>query len=139
MYNSLDKLYDIVDKEKISIFENRWSTALARIFEMDNNYIIALAKNNIENSMQEREVIAEELGHYYCNALYYLNDSVLQKSKCEYRAKKWAYNALVPVQKLKAKIKEGLTNIYDLAEYFEVEPNYMNDCINFYNEIGVLI
>lgn len=39
MYNSLEKLYDIVDREKISIFENNWSTALARIFEIDENYI----------------------------------------------------------------------------------------------------
>lgn len=138
MYNNLEKLYDIVDKEKISIFENNWSTALARIFEIDDNYIIALARNNIENSMQEREVIAEELGHYYCNALYYLTDSSLQKSKCEYRAKKWAYSILVPLQILKDKISDGLNSIYDLADYFGVEPEYMNNCLNFYNEIGAL-
>lgn len=139
MYNNLEKLYDIVEKEKISVFENSWSTALARIFEIDNNYIIAFNKNNIENSMQEREILAEELGHYYCNALYYLYDDKTQKSKCEYRAKKWAYSVLIPLQKLKEKIAEGFNNIYDLADYFEVEPNYMNDCISFYNEIGVLV
>ena len=63
----------------------------------------------------------------------------MTKSKCEYRAQKWAYSTLVPIQKLKEKIKDGLTNIYDLAEHFEVEPNYMNDCIHFYREIGALI
>lgn len=139
MYNNLEKLYDIVDKEKINVFDTKWSSALARIFEIDDNYIIALARNNIQNSMQEREVIAEELGHYYCNALYYLNDSATQKSKCEYRAKKWAYSILVPLQTLKDKISEGLNSIYDLADFFEVEPEYMNSCLHFYNEIGVLV
>ena len=139
MYNNLEKLYDIVDKEKINVFETNWSTALARIFEIDNNYIIALDKCNIDNSLQEREILAEELGHYYCNALYYINDSSTQKAKCEYRAKKWAYSVLVPLQKLQEKIADGLCNIYDLADYFEVEPKYMNECINFYNEIGVLV
>lgn len=138
MYNNLEKLYDIVDKEHINVFENNWSTALARIFEIDDNYIIALARNNIQNSMQEREVIAEELGHYYCNALYYLNDTATQKAKCEYRAKKWAYSILVPIQVLQEKIADGFNNIYDLADYFGVEPEYMNNCLHFYNEIGAL-
>lgn len=139
MYNNLEKLYDIVDKEKINVFEKKWSTALARIFEIDNNYVIALDKCNIKNSLQEREILAEELGHYYCNALYYLNDSTLQKSKCEYRAKKWAYSILVPLQILKDKISDGLNSIYDLADYFDVEPEYMNKCLHFYNEIGALV
>lgn len=135
---TVEKLYDIADKEKISIFENNWSFAMARIFEIDENYVIALAKNNIQNSLQEKEVLAEELGHYYCNALYYLNDNPIQKNKCEYRAKKWAYSMLVPVQALKQKLSDGINNIYDLADYFNVEPKYMNDCIDFYKEIDAL-
>lgn len=138
MYNTLEKLYDIADKERISIFENNWSSALARIFEIDENYVIALAKNNIQNSLQEKEVLAEELGHYYCNALYYLSDNFTQKAKCEYRAKKWAYAALVPLQILKQKLVDGINNIYELAEYFDLEPTYMAECLNFYNEIGAL-
>lgn len=137
MYNTLEKLYDIADKENISIFENDWSSTLARIFEIDNNYIIALSRNNIENSLQEKEILAEELGHYYCNALYYLNDSPTQKAKCEYRAKKWAYSILVPLQTLKQRLSDGINNIYDLAEYFNLEPTYMTECLNFYKEIGV--
>lgn len=135
---TVEKLYDIADKEKIGIFENNWSSAMARIFEIDENYVIALAKNNIQNSFQEKEVLAEELGHYYCNALYYLNDNPIQKTKCEYRAKKWAYSMLVPIQALKQKLSDGINNIYDLADYFNVEPKYMNDCIDFYKEIDAL-
>lgn len=138
MYNTLEKLYDIADKENISIFENDWSSTLARIFEIDNNYIIALSRNNIENSLQEKEILAEELGHYYCNALYYLNDSPTQKAKCEYRAKKWAYSILVPLQTLKQRLSDGINNIYDLAEYFNLEPTYMTECLNFYKEIDMI-
>lgn len=138
MYNCLEKLYDIVDKENISIFENDWSSTLARIFEIDENYVIALAKKNIENSLQEKEILAEELGHYYCNALYYLNDSPTQKAKCEYRAKKWAYSILVPLQTLKQRLSDGINNIYDLAEYFNLEPTYMTECLNFYKEINMI-
>lgn len=61
------------------------------------------------------------------------------KNKCEYRAMKWAYSVLVPLQKLKEKIAQGL-NLYDLADYFNVDYKYMNDCINFYTEkYGILV
>lgn len=29
--------------------------------------------------MEEKEILAEELGHYYCNALYYLNSDIIQR------------------------------------------------------------
>ena len=109
------------------------------IFEIDNEYSIALDKNLINSSIEEKEIMAEELGHYYCNALYYLDSNTKLKSKCEYRAKKWAYSILVPFQKLKEKIKQGF-NLYDLAEYFEVDCEYMKECIDFYTEkYGVLV
>lgn len=126
-------LYKIVDKEKIDIENYKWTNSKARIFEIDSNYYIGIDYSKIDNSIEEKEVLAEELGHYYCNALYYINSDKEFKSKCELRAKKWSFSVLVPLQKLREKIEQGL-NIYDLAEYFDVDCKYMNDCINFYTE-----
>lgn len=126
-------LYKIVDKEKIDIENYKWTNCKARIFEIDNNYYISMDYSKIDNSIEEKEVLAEELGHYYCNALYYINSDKEFKSKCESRAKKWSFSVLVPLQKLKEKIEQGLS-LYDLAEYFDVDCNYMKDCINFYTE-----
>lgn len=131
--NTLEKLYDITEKEKISINNYNWETFKAMIFEIDNEYCITLDKTLINSSIEEKEILAEELGHYYCNALYYIDSDIVLKSKCEHRAKKWAYSILVPFQKLKEKIVQGF-NLYDLADYFDVDYEYMNDCINFYTE-----
>jgi len=136
--DKLERLYDVAYKENIDIMDNSWSVAEARIFDIDSLYLIAFDKSKLANSKQEKQVLAEELGHYYCNALYYLNDSIVQKSRCEYRAKKWAYQYLVPVNKLVEKINDGIVDTYELAEYFDVEPNYMYKCINFYKEIGLI-
>ena len=52
---------------------------------------------------------------------------------------KWAYSVLVPIQKLKEKLKQGL-NLYDLADYFDVDCKYMINCIDFYAEkYGILV
>ena len=129
----------IAEKEKIEVLNYNWSRSKARIFEIDNNYYIALNYSQIDNSIEEKEVFAEELGHYYCNALYHLDSDKIIKDKCEYRAMKWAYSVLIPLQKLKEKIIQGF-NLYDLADYFNVDCMYMSNCIKFYTEkYGFLI
>lgn len=132
-------LYNLTDKEKIDVINYKWSKAKARIFEEDNEYSIGIDYSKIANSIEEKEILAEELGHYYCGALYYIDSDIALKRKCENRARKWAYSILVPLQKLKEKISQGF-DLYDLAEYFDVDCKYMNDCINFYTEkYGILV
>lgn len=132
-------MYKIAENENIDILDYDWNKVKARIFELDNNYYIALNSHVINNDIEEKEILAEELGHYYCNALYYINSDKVTKRKCELRAMKWAYSILVPFQKLKEKIAQGF-NLYDLADYFDVDINYMNDCITFYNnKYGILV
>lgn len=132
-------LYKIIDKEKIDVKDFKWTNAKARIFEYNGSYYIGLDNSQIDTTIEEKEILAEELGHYFCNALYYINSSKELKDKCELRAKKWAYSVLVPLQKLQEKITQGF-NLYDLADYFNVDIKYMIDCIDFYAEkYGVLV
>ena len=65
-------MYEMAEKEHIDIFNWKWSNTKARIFEIDSKYSIALNINKINNSIEEKEILAEELAHYYCNALYYI-------------------------------------------------------------------
>ena len=123
----------------MDIIDYKWSKAKARIFEENNEYSIGIDYSKIANSIEEKEILAEELGHYYTNSLYYLHSDNVQKKKCELRAMKWAYSILVPFHILKEKIAQGY-DLYDLADYFEVDCKYMIDCIDFYVEkYGVLV
>jgi len=136
--NTLD-MYKIAENEKIDILNYKWTNVKARIFEIEDNYYIALDNKQISNSIEEKQILAEELGHYYCNALYYLDSNQVLKNKCEYRAMKWAYSVLVPLHKLKEKIIQGFS-LYDLADYFNVDIKYMINCIDFYTEkYGILV
>lgn len=136
--NTLD-MYKIAENEKIDILNYNWTNTKARIFEINKSYYIALDNKQIDTNIEEKEILAEELGHYYCNALYHINSDKSIKDKCEYRALKWAYSILVPFNKLKEKIVQGL-DLYDLADYFDVDCKYMIDCIDFYTEkYGILV
>lgn len=132
-------MYRIAENEKIDILNYKWTNTKARIFEIDNRYYIGLDDKQINNSIEEKELLAEELGHYYCDALYYIDSDKVLIDKCEHRSKKWQYSVLIPLKKLKEKLKQNL-NLYELAESFNVDCKYMYDCINFYTEkYGILV
>ena len=69
---NLDILYDISEKEKIDIETYKWTNTKARIFEIDNNYYIGMDYDNIDNSTEEKEILAEELRSLFlqCSLLY---------------------------------------------------------------------
>ena len=129
----LDSLYNIAEKENIKVYD--WYIEDTKGMYMNYHDINAIALNydNLGTYIDEKCVLAEELGHYYMDATYPAssNDKILI-DKQEYRAKKWSYYVLIPFEKLKLAIKNGINTLYSLANYFDVTEEYMQNCINFY-------
>lgn len=131
------KLYDLANKENIKIYNYSIPDVSGMFINIENINAITLKPSL--TPFEEKSTLAEELGHYYYDATYPVNCTDLQLiSKQEYRAKKWAYNVIIPVEDLLSAFKNGLNNIDDLSNYFEVSKEFMNDCIMFYKERGVL-
>ncbi len=131
------KLYELAEKENIKVYNYDISDVSGMFVNIENINAITLNKNL--TFYQEKSTLAEELGHYYYDATYPVCCSDLQLiSKQEYRARKWAYNVLIPVEDLVSAIKKGLDNTDVLSDYFEVPSRFMRECINYYIERGVL-
>ena len=110
----LKKLYDIAEKENINVINFKMKNK-AIIGCVSNCYSIGMNYSIIKSSSEEKTILAEELGHYYCNALYNSNCSNIEISKKEFRAIKWAFKSLVPFKKLKELHKEGCRYTYEFA------------------------
>ena len=123
------------EKEKIKVYNWHIEDADGAYINIDKINAIALNYDNIGTYIEEKCVLAEELGHYYYDATYSLYCQDLQViSKQERKAKKWAYNVLVPYEDLHRAIKNGLTTVYSLANYFEVTEAFISKCVAFYIE-----
>ena len=129
----LNKLYSIADKENISIINHRMKNK-AIICEIDKEYCIGLNYSKFDNSCEEKEVLAEELGHYYCNALYDINSDKETIRKKEYRARKWAFTTLAPASAFLKLKEEGYQYSYEIAEELGVSENLVNTAYNYYKE-----
>ncbi len=132
---NLNNLYDLAEKEKIKIYDWHIEDAYGAFINIDKINAIALNYNKIGTYVEEKCVLAEEIGHYYYDATYspYCQDMQLI-TKQERKAKKFAYNVLVPFENLRKAILSGKTSILSLAEYFDVTAQFMSNCIALYLE-----
>ncbi len=98
----LNKLYDIAKNEKIHITNYKMKNTKARIID---KYIF-MNYSDISTYIEEKELLAEELGHYKYNAYYTLLDNQEFINKQEYKAKKWKALHLCPLKSILRCIKE---------------------------------
>lgn len=129
----LDKLYDYAEKENIDVYDFKMKNK-AIIGCINDNYSIGLNYSIIDNSREEKTILAEELGHYYTNTLYNTNYSDAEISKREYRATKWAFKTLVPFSKLLELKEEGCKYTYEFAEKLGVTEDLINKAYKYYSE-----
>ena len=129
----LNKLYDIADKENIDIINFKMKNK-AIIGCLNNSYTIGLNYSAISNSSEEKTILAEELGHYYCNALYNYNNTSEEISKKEFRATKWAFKTLAPYKKLIELHEEGCNYSYEFAEELGVTKDLIEKAYSYYSE-----
>ena len=129
----LEKLYSIANKENINIIDFKMKNK-AIIGRIDNNYSIGMNYSKIRNSNEEKSILGEELGHYYCNALYNTDYSDIEIRKREFRATKWAFKTLIPYSKIKELVDKGYQYNYEFAEELGVTENLINIALNYYKE-----
>lgn len=129
----LNKLYDIATRENISIEDFKMKNK-AIIEQIDKEYYIGLNYSKIKSITEEKELLAEELGHYYCNAFYNSSSSPSTIAQKEYRANKWKCTVLVSVNDFKDAFKKGLKNVYEIAEYLNLSEDTVIFAYNYYKE-----
>jgi len=124
----MTSLLEMAEEEGIEVCEIKLPCGLKGFY---CNGIIALNKS-IETNAERRCILAEELGHYYNTIGDILNMKINSNKKQEQRAREWAFEKLVPFNELVITYDNGYKNVYELAEYFDVTEDFMNEAILYY-------
>ncbi len=136
---NLYKLYDIAEKENIKIYDWHIENSYGAFVNIDKINVIALNYNNLGTYIDEKCTLAEELGHYYCDATYsFYCTNTFYISKQEYKAKKWAFKTLIPCSKIKELTNKGYKYAFEFAEELGVTENLFNLAVNYYKENNML-
>lgn len=93
---------------------------------------IAIDYANINNSADERVIITHEIGHCETGTFYTQYSCLNIRSRCEYRADKWAIKKLIPKNEMVSAMKKGYYEIWQLAEYFNVTEEFIKKAFWIY-------
>ena len=129
----LEKLYEITERENIPVIPFKMQNK-AIIGKINKRYCIGLNYSKIDSSVEEKELLAEELGHYYYDAFYDTSANSATISQKEYRANKWKCTILISINDFKEAFQKGLNTLHEIADYFSLSENTVTFAYNYYKE-----
>lgn len=115
----LEDIYNDLDKYNIPVFNVNFPAKKAGIISNGIDTIIAIDYKKIEDSKEEKRIIAEEKAHFETGAMYPLNADKTLIRKMEYKALKKVYNELIPYSELKT-LREKDYSTSDISDYFGI-------------------
>ncbi|WP_390575044.1 ImmA/IrrE family metallo-endopeptidase, partial [Staphylococcus pseudintermedius] len=114
----------------ISIIETNRLPEFQSGFYMDGKIFI---KENISD-YKKHEVLAEELAHREITYGNILDQSSMLNRKFELKARRLANESVITLQGLINAFNYGVQNMYELALYFEVTKDFVQDTIQHYKQ-----
>ncbi|HAR6222467.1 TPA: ImmA/IrrE family metallo-endopeptidase [Staphylococcus pseudintermedius] len=95
-----------------------------------DNDVILIDRNL--NTYQKHEVLAEEIAHYKISAGNILDQSNILNRKLELKARRLANESVITLQGLIDAYHNGISNIHEMADFFEVNLSFVQECLKHY-------
>lgn len=132
-------LYDTAYLNDITVvsFHMNQAEALSVMTE-DGDCYIALDADQLKSETDEIVKLAHDLGHCMTGSFYNRYSKFNSISQKEYRADKWAVHKLLPFYKLQEAFENGIVEVWELAEYFEVTEDFIETALLVYRNEGAL-
>lgn len=128
----LTKIYEIAEKNNIEITYASLPLNGCLSFKYKNEYHIGIDPEQIKSTADECVKLAHDIGHCVTDSFYNKYSPLDLRSKHEYKAKAWAIKTLMPFDKLKAVMKKGYEQPWELAEYFNVTEDFVHKALEYY-------
>ena len=126
---TLDDLYRRAERERIEIDDFRMREVVSVSFP--ENWI-AIDRKRIRTRKEEKVILAHEIGHCETGSFYNIHSKHDVRRKHENRANARACEMLVPYEELQRALKDGYTETWQLAEYFDVPCRFMQQALEYW-------
>ena len=129
----LSALYDIAAQQNIPVlsFPLEKTGSLSHMDDRGRCFI-GIDPALRDGDVRERVHLSHELGHCVTGSFYNIYAAIDHRQRHENRADKWAVQALIPVEALDDAIAEGCTEVWELAERFQVTEDFIRKAVCLY-------
>ncbi len=118
----INKLYNYAYDHHIDVIECELPSAKLKGLYVDD---VVYLKQNMTQA-EETCILAEELGHYETSDGNILNYRDQNSWKQEIKARNWAVDKLVTLDKLIDAFETGVRDKYELAEYLNITNDFLD-------------
>lgn len=129
---TLEALYNYGNEHGIVFTYFKTAPVDALSVKMDDYCAVAIDPFVIENTADEKCKCAHEVGHCVTDAFYTETSDAITVARCEEKANRWAIKKLVPKDELTAAVADGYKEVWELAEIFNVTPQFMDKALSYY-------
>lgn len=126
----MDQLYKIANDNKISIDYMKMNA----LESLSVPGAVAIDKSKMKNRADLKTHLSHELGHCMTGSFYRADSKFDLRAKHEYKADRWAITELIPFDKLVNVLKNGETELWQIAEEFEVTYEFAQKAAAYYEE-----
>lgn len=97
-----------------------------------SHYGIFLDIDKIRTIAHEKEAVAHEWAHWISGATYTFDAPPAVRQKAEVQADRRQIKKLLPFDEMRAAMQNGITEVWELAEFFNVSESLITDAVEFY-------
>ena len=129
----IQSLYNLAKQQNIEVLSwNMPQTESMSVMLEDGRCFVGIDESVRDGGVQERVHLSHELGHCVTGSFYNIYAAVDHRQRHENRANKWAIQTLIPVDALDSAIAEGCTEVWELAERFQVTEDFIRKAVCLY-------
>ncbi|MBD3917624.1 ImmA/IrrE family metallo-endopeptidase [Paenibacillus sp. PR3] len=89
---------------------------------------------SLQTTAEKACVLAEELGHYHTSSGDILDQQDTVNRKQELRARRWAYQRLIPLERLVDAYNARIKGRYELADFLGVTEPFLQSALDQYRD-----
>ena len=128
----LSTIYQDADALGVRIYPYEIGFADATTLEVGGRYAVMVDPARIGTICGLKGILAHELGHCATGCTHHVSSPYDLVARHEYKANRWAVQRYLPFARLKKAMQAGLTEPWQLAEYFGLPEGMIRWAIDYY-------
>ena len=132
MINKYEKLQDVVKGKRIRFLELRTALPLKGVYTRGTSHVPWIVIGADQTTDEKTCACAEALGHHETSSGNILEYQPYARERALYRAKKWAYETLLPLDAIGASYILCDANPFGMADHLGVSPQFLDASIAYY-------
>ena len=129
---NLLNLYRTAERRNVAVECFRLEGTPACSVELNGRCFVGIDPFQLESTADEKVKLAHELGHCLQGGFYRRTSPFELRERCEVLADRWAMTQLMPLPDVQAAMKEGCTEVWQLAERFGVTEEFVRTVLAVY-------